>query len=161
MEAKMRLFAILVAATAFLSAAGAADLGDGDDSLSNSLGMKMIGIAPGTFAMGCADGPWDERPVHEVTLTRPLRISATEVTNAQYEQFGPRHRELRGKLGFSSADDEAANAWRSCGCGRGRSSSARSAAKCDFATPAAASESARGCSPPCRPTKASPGRSSG
>lgn len=103
----MRLFAILVAATAFLSAAGAAGLGAGDESLSNSLGMKMVGIAPGTFAIGCGDGPWDEQSVHEVTLTRPLRISATEVTNAQYEQFDPRHRELRGKLGFSSADDEA------------------------------------------------------
>ncbi len=34
-------------------------------------------------------------------------MAATEVTNAQYEQFDPEHRELRGKLGFSKQDDEA------------------------------------------------------
>ena len=30
-----------------------------------------------------------------------------EVTNAQYEQFDPEHRKLRGELGFSQDDDEA------------------------------------------------------
>jgi hypothetical protein len=35
-------------------------------------------------------------------------MGVTEVTNAQLEQFAPEHRELRGKRGFSSGDDEAA-----------------------------------------------------
>ena len=32
---------------------------------------------------------FDEGPVHKVTLTRPMRMSATEITNAQYEEFFP------------------------------------------------------------------------
>ena len=34
-------------------------------------------------------------------------MAATEVTNAQFEQFAPEHRQIRGKLGFSKDDDEA------------------------------------------------------
>jgi len=76
-------------------------------TLVNSLGMKMVPIEPGQFLMGSEDGDWDERPVHAVTISRPFHMSATEVTNGQFEQFDPDHRRLRGKLGFSKADDEA------------------------------------------------------
>ena len=55
--------------------------------VTNSLGMKLVRIAAGTFRMGSEDGEFDERPVHEVTLTQPFFMGATEVTNAQYEQF--------------------------------------------------------------------------
>jgi formylglycine-generating enzyme required for sulfatase activity len=79
----------------------------GDDSINNSLGMTMVRIEPGSFEMGSAGGDWDERPVHEVTISRSFVMSATEVTNAQYEQFDPDHRQLRGKLGFSKEDGEA------------------------------------------------------
>jgi len=34
-------------------------------------------------------------------------MGTTEITNAQFEQFAPEHRQLRGKLGFSKDDDEA------------------------------------------------------
>ena len=75
----------------------------------NSIGMTMVRIEPGTFLMGSAEGgDFDERPVHKVVITRPFYMAATEVTNAQYEQFDPSHRALRGKLGFSKEDDEAA-----------------------------------------------------
>ena len=37
----------------------------------------------------------------------PFRMSATEITNAQYEAFDPSHKALRGYKGFSKADDEA------------------------------------------------------
>jgi formylglycine-generating enzyme required for sulfatase activity len=57
--------------------------------------------------MGSADGDWDERPTHEVTISQPFLMGVTEVTNAQYEQFDPQHKQLRGKLGFSKEDDEA------------------------------------------------------
>ena len=74
----------------------------------NSIGMKFINIQPGSFLMGQdKDGDWDERPTHRVHITQPFGISATEVTNAQYEQFDPGHRALRGKLGYSKQDNEA------------------------------------------------------
>ncbi len=74
----------------------------------NSVGMKFVRIEPGSFLMGQKDGgDWDERPVHRVTITRSFWMAVTEVTNAQYEQFEPEHRRLRGKLGFSKQDDEA------------------------------------------------------
>ncbi len=70
--------------------------------------MRMVRIDPGTFEMGSHTGDADERPVHAVTLSKPFRMSVTEVTNAQYEQFDPGHRALRGKRGLSAKNDEAA-----------------------------------------------------
>jgi len=70
--------------------------------------MKFVRIQPGSFLMGQdAEGDWDERPVHKVNITKAFDISATEVTNAQYEQFDPEHSKFRGKLGFSEQDNEA------------------------------------------------------
>ncbi len=79
-----------------------------EDCLANSLGMKFVRIQRGSFAMGSPDGNWDERPAHEVTISRPFWMAVTEVTNAQYEQFDPQHKRFRGKLGFSKEDYEAA-----------------------------------------------------
>jgi formylglycine-generating enzyme required for sulfatase activity len=83
-------------------------------SFVNSLGMKLVRIEPGTFSMGgsadatvAAAGRWDEAPRHEVTISQPFFMGATEVTNSQYEQFDPPHKQMRGKLGFSKEDDEA------------------------------------------------------
>ncbi|MHB1034637.1 MAG: SUMF1/EgtB/PvdO family nonheme iron enzyme [Pirellulales bacterium] len=74
----------------------------------NGLGMKFVRIEPGEFQMGSVrGGDFDERPVHRVAISRPFYLGATEVTNAQYEKFDPAHRQVRGKLGFSKADDEA------------------------------------------------------
>jgi sulfatase modifying factor 1 len=74
----------------------------------NSIGMKFVNIQPGSFLMGQdKGGDWDEQPAHRVHTTQSFGISATEVTNAQYEQFDPEHRTLRGKLGFSERDNEA------------------------------------------------------
>jgi len=88
----------------------------------NSLGMKLVRIEPGSFMMGASPQPlpkelapkpylqfgdFDERPAHPVRITQGIYVGATEVTNAQYEQFDPAHRQLRGKLGFSKAGDEA------------------------------------------------------
>ncbi|MHC4594180.1 MAG: SUMF1/EgtB/PvdO family nonheme iron enzyme [Planctomycetota bacterium] len=78
------------------------------DSFVNSIGMKLVRIELGSFLMGQTQGgDWDERPVHKVNITGPFHMAVTEVTNAQYEQFDPEHRKLRGKLGFSRQDDEA------------------------------------------------------
>ncbi len=52
-------------------------------------------------------GDYDERPVHPVRITQPFYLAATEVTNAQYEQFDPAHRTLRGRNGFCREANEA------------------------------------------------------
>ena len=74
----------------------------------NSIGMTLIDVEPGCFMMGQAEGgDWDERPAHQVHITQPFAMATTPVTNAQYEQFDPEHRELRGVRGLSKEDDEA------------------------------------------------------
>ena len=105
-----------------------------NDIHTNSLGMQFVRIESGTFRMGIGktplpseltdntsqqqsqkpdqrpylrNGDFDEHPSHMVTITQPFQISSYQVTNIQYEQFDPTHRELRGKLGFSQEDDEA------------------------------------------------------
>jgi formylglycine-generating enzyme required for sulfatase activity len=41
--------------------------------------MLMVPIPPGTFMMGSEDGDPDEKPMHQVELTKPFWISAHEV----------------------------------------------------------------------------------
>ena len=66
-------------------------------------------IEKGHFWMGSmGEGEnYDEAPVHRVDLSHSFGMAVTEVTNAQFEQFMPEHRALRGKDGLSTADDEA------------------------------------------------------
>lgn len=88
----------------------------------NSVGLEMKPIPAGSFQMGQAErqktfrnpwnmekdtgADWDESPVRQVKITHPFFMGATEVTNAQYEQFDPQHRKLRAR-GKESADDDA------------------------------------------------------
>ena len=92
---------------AVLLALQAAPGEEAEKSFTNSLGMRMVRIEPGSFDMGSDGGDFDERPVHRVTISRPFYLSATEVTNAQYEQFRADHRRLRGQRQLSIHDDEA------------------------------------------------------
>lgn len=88
------------------------------EAVTNSLGMGLVRLGPGRFLMG-QDGPvsdcrlmkhparfndsdWDEKPAHEVTITREFFMGATEVTLGQFRQFRPGFRRGEG------ADDEAA-----------------------------------------------------
>ena len=75
----------------------------------NSLGMEMVEIPAGVFHMGNhGEGEnYDESPIHKVTLSHPFLMSATEITNQQYEAFAPSHKQIRGKSGLSKNDDEA------------------------------------------------------
>jgi len=95
----------------------------------NSMGMKFVRVEPGTFRMGqintplppqvlpifrgrglfdsLSQGDYDEKPTHTVVISKPFYIAIFEVTNRQYEMFRPDHKQLRGKEGFSIADDEA------------------------------------------------------
>ena len=74
-------------------------------------GIRMVDIPSGEFIMGSrgygAVEEFDEAPAHLVRISRPFRMSATEITNIQYEQYDPSHRKLRGKAGFSTEDDDA------------------------------------------------------
>lgn len=94
-------------------------------SFTNSVGMKLVQLPAGTFTQGywqseplAADivnpglwvpdyGDYDERPAHPVTISHPFWMGAFEVSNAEYERYDPDHALLRGKQGFSSADNEA------------------------------------------------------
>ena len=74
----------------------------------NSLHQQMIRIEPGSYVIGSRLGDRDEEPLHVVRITKAFHLSATEVTNKQYEEFDPSHRSMRGKHGFSTEDNEAA-----------------------------------------------------
>ncbi len=85
--------------------------------ITNSRGMKLVRIEPSSFLMGQGAGwptsreDWqqrdgDEAPAHKVRISRPFHLSKHEVTNAQYEQFDPDHKELRGLAGVSKGDHD-------------------------------------------------------
>ena len=90
----------------------------------NSIGMTMVSIPAGKFQMGqekrnmdygwhCSleidqGADWDESPVRQVEISKPFRMSATEVTNAQYELFEPNHRATRKMSKSISKEDDAA-----------------------------------------------------
>jgi len=58
------------------------------EGYTNSVGMKLVHIEPGTFLMGQqgkeAECDWDEQPVHKVTISKPFYMSETEVTVEQF-----------------------------------------------------------------------------
>jgi formylglycine-generating enzyme required for sulfatase activity len=55
---------------------------------SNSVGMKFRAIPAGTFLMGSAEGEGedDERPQHQVTITKPFWLGVHQVTQEQWRQ---------------------------------------------------------------------------
>ena len=73
----------------------------------NSIGMLFCPIPAGCFQMGEGALEQDEKPVHLVKFRQPLWMQQTPVTNAQYEQFDPKHRKLRGQGGTTDADQDA------------------------------------------------------
>lgn len=50
----------------------------------NSIGMKLRLVPPGTFMMGSEDGEEDERPEHQVELKEPFYAGIYEVTQTQF-----------------------------------------------------------------------------
>jgi len=59
------------------------------NEFTNSVGMKMLSIEPGSFEMGSTLGRdyWDEQPLHKVTVSKGFYISEIEVTAEQFRQF--------------------------------------------------------------------------
>lgn len=109
MRAKCFLMGILLSAA---SVAGAATPSHDAQSgrVTNSLGIQLQRISPGSFVMGAdaqplpaaltagvpgmmsqrsSRGDFDEYPRHRVTLTHAFYIGVTEVTVAQFRQFDP------------------------------------------------------------------------
>lgn len=90
----------------------------GAEPTTNSLGMKLVTVPSGTFRMGSEQNAdwkqknlsWDEAPVHEVVISAPFALAATEVTNAQYEEFQPDHRKRHARdyrvLGMGDKDND-------------------------------------------------------
>jgi sulfatase modifying factor 1 len=71
-----------------------------DPERTNTVGMTMILIPPGQFAMGSPEGPdelkkafpheippGDEQPVHTVTISKPFYLAKYEVTKGQFKRF--------------------------------------------------------------------------
>jgi len=90
----------------FAGGVGAPVAADGEDAFVNSVGMKMVRIGAGSFSIGSEEGDFDEKPVHNVTISRAFYMSECEVTNGQYEQFDPEHRHLDHR-GFTHEAGEA------------------------------------------------------
>ncbi len=53
-------------------------------SVTNSLGMKLMGVPAGTFQMGSIEGDDDEK-IHTVTLSRGFYMGRTEVTQGEWK----------------------------------------------------------------------------
>jgi formylglycine-generating enzyme required for sulfatase activity len=102
-------------------------VGRAAEPVTNSIGMRLVPIGPGTFNMG-QDGPpledylrqkrfgeiykatnqidFDEKPAHQVTISRPFLLGVTEVTVGQYRRFDPGFK--KGDPKAKPADDDAA-----------------------------------------------------
>jgi len=119
------ILTLVIAITPFFNIMKAGAVEKKNDEFMNSLRMKMVPIPPGSFLRGqerenngqnitqtygnryFMGGELDEQPVHRIHIRHPFYMSATEVTNRQYEEFDPEHRSLRGQKGLSQEDDEA------------------------------------------------------
>jgi formylglycine-generating enzyme len=59
--------------------------------ITNSIGMNLVLIPAGEFMMGSPDGDGqgesDEKPQHQVRITRPFYLGTTEVTRGQFRRF--------------------------------------------------------------------------
>ncbi|MHC5054020.1 MAG: protein kinase domain-containing protein [Planctomycetota bacterium] len=55
--------------------------------LGRGVSLELIYVKPGRFLMGSAEGWGDEKPVHEVVLTKGFYIGKYEVTQAQFKQM--------------------------------------------------------------------------
>jgi formylglycine-generating enzyme required for sulfatase activity len=56
-----------------------------EKTLTNSIGMEFVLIPAGTFKMGSNTGDQDERPVHEVTISKAFYMGKYEVTQGQWQ----------------------------------------------------------------------------
>jgi formylglycine-generating enzyme required for sulfatase activity len=55
--------------------------------LGGGVTMEVLPIPAGSFMIGSNNGDSSEKPVHQVTISKPFWIGKTEVTQAQYKQI--------------------------------------------------------------------------
>jgi formylglycine-generating enzyme required for sulfatase activity len=60
-------------------------------SLSANSKLNFVRIPAGKFVMGSATGALDERPLNAVTIDKPFAICTSEISNAVYALFDPKH----------------------------------------------------------------------
>lgn len=79
----------MLLAAALLLVFGVCTAAAPEQTYKNSIGMEFVLIAAGTFQMGCSseaeDCAGDEKPRHEVTISKPFYLGKYEVTQAQWE----------------------------------------------------------------------------
>ncbi|MEW6756026.1 MAG: SUMF1/EgtB/PvdO family nonheme iron enzyme [Candidatus Latescibacterota bacterium] len=56
-----------------------------------ALGIRLIRLPTGSFAMGQEEGNWDERPVRSVTISLACWICESPITLEQFRAFRRRH----------------------------------------------------------------------
>lgn len=79
-----RLLRSLIHGVVLVASCGFA-MGADRDRLISDLGLRLIWIEPGSFAMGSANGGNNnERPVTQVTISQGFWLGQTEVTQAQW-----------------------------------------------------------------------------
>ena len=86
MTLRTRCFGIALAVTLMPSVFAAAP--QQADPITNSVGMKLQPISPGTFTMGSPNSEKDRKPAEtqrEVTISREFYIGVYEVTQREYE----------------------------------------------------------------------------
>jgi len=65
--------------------------------LAGGVKMEFVLIRPGSFMMGSEKGDADEKPVHKVTIAKPLYMGKYEVTQEQWQAvMGSNPSELKG-----------------------------------------------------------------
>ena len=80
-------------------------------------GLKYVWIPPGTFMMGCSPGDnecqRDEKPPHQVTITKGFWMGQTEVTVAAYRRFaGSTGAQMPPRTGFQRGLEQPGHAHR-------------------------------------------------
>jgi len=91
---RLPLAALAAAALVASSPGGAGEVPPGGDAVVNSLGMRMVLAPAGSFRMGSPAGDpmrQEEELPRRISLTRPLRIAATEVTQRQWLTLMPQN----------------------------------------------------------------------
>jgi formylglycine-generating enzyme required for sulfatase activity len=53
--------------------------------IKNQIGMELVSVPPGSFMMGSDHGLADEKPLHQVTISKPFLIGRYEVTQGEWQ----------------------------------------------------------------------------
>ena len=80
-----QLFGVLCWLSVGLLVRSVAAQAPAEKTIANSIGMEFVLIPAGTFSMGANEGETDERPAHQVKISRPFYLGKYEVTQEQWQ----------------------------------------------------------------------------